>query len=123
MHGGWVHLLGNIWFLKVFGDRVEARFGRLRFFFLYLLFGILGALCQFVVSPHSKTPIIGASGAIAGVMGAYLCFFPRGRIKTIVPSIFFYQIVTLPAFVMLGYWFFARSLETSKRTGILTKLE
>jgi len=110
LHGGFVHLLGNMVFLNVFGDRLEAKFGHLRFIFFFMLFGVLAAFFQFVINPCSQVPNLGASGAIAGLMGAYLCLFPRARIKVLVPVFFFFHIITLPAFLMLGYWFLIQAL-------------
>ena len=110
LHGSWAHLLGNMLFLNIFGDNIEARLGKLRFLFFYIIFGVSGAFLQFVVNPASRLPNLGASGAIAGVMGAYLCLFPRAKIKVLVPSFIFYRIVTLPAFFMLGYWFLIQAL-------------
>ncbi len=89
MHGGFIHIASNLWFLWIFGDNVEARFGPLRFSLFYLMCGVLGCLGHFVVAPQSTVPIVGASGAIAGVLGAYLVFFPRVRILSLVPVFIF----------------------------------
>ncbi len=105
LHGGFMHLGGNMLFLWIFGDNVEDRLGHLRFLFFYLCCGVLAILAQVIVSPNSEVPIIGASGAIAGVMGAYLIRFPRARIYTLIFVFFFVRIVSIPALVFLGFWF------------------
>lgn len=105
LHGGWMHLLGNMLFLYIFGDNVEDRFGHFRFFIFYFIAGITAALTQVFMFPDSVIPMVGASGAIAGVLGAYVLMFPRARIITLIPIIFFFDIVELPAFVFLGIWF------------------
>jgi membrane associated rhomboid family serine protease len=104
LHGSWSHVLGNMWYLWIFGDNVEDRVGHGRFIVFYLLCGIVAALGQIAVDPHSTLPTIGASGAIAGVMGAYFILYPRSRVLTLIPWIFL-QIVELPAIVLLGFWF------------------
>ena len=104
LHGSWSHVLGNMWYLWIFGDNVEDRVGHGRFILFYLLCGIAAALGQIAVDPHSTLPTIGASGAIAGVMGAYFVLYPRSRVLTLIPWIFL-QIVELPATVLLGFWF------------------
>ena len=104
LHGGWMHLLGNMWFLWLFGNNVEDSMTRPRFVAFYLLSGIGAALVQVVASPASEIPMVGASGAISGVMGAYLVLFPRVRVYTMVPLGFFIQQIPLPAWVMLIYW-------------------
>jgi membrane associated rhomboid family serine protease len=104
LHGSWSHVLGNMWYLWIFGDNVEDRVGHGRFIVFYLLCGIVAALGQVAVAPHSTLPTIGASGAIAGVMGAYFILYPRSRVLTLIPWIFL-QIVELPATVLLGFWF------------------
>ncbi len=101
MHGGWFHLLGNMWFLHVFGNNVEDVMGRGRFIVFYLLCGLAAAAAQVAASPDSAAPMVGASGAIGGVMGAYVLLYPRARVRTFM-FIFFLDV---PAFVMLGYWF------------------
>lgn len=101
LHGSWFHLLGNMWFLHVFGNNVEDVMGRGRFLGFYLLAGLGAAAAQVAQSPSSAIPMVGASGAIGGVMGAYVALYPRARIHTFV-FLFFLE---LPAIVMLGYWF------------------
>ena len=105
LHGGWLHLIGNMWYLWIFGDNIEDRLGRGRFLVFYLLAGIVAAALQYALNPGSRMPTVGASGAIAGVLGAYLAAFPRARIVTIVPLFPFFQVMALPALVVLGLWF------------------
>src|SRR3954452_12011527 len=105
LHGSWSHVIGNMWYLWIFGDNVEDRVGHGRFIVFYLLCGMAAALGQVAVDPSSTLPTIGASGAIAGVMGAYFVLYPHSRVLTLVPIIFFIQIVELPAIILLGFWF------------------
>jgi membrane associated rhomboid family serine protease len=105
MHGGWMHIIGNMWFLWVFGDNVEDAFGHLKYLVFYLLCGIAAAFTQVIFSPGSRLPMVGASGAIAGVMGAYLIKFPRSRIITLVFIFIFITTIEVPAGLMLAYWF------------------
>jgi membrane associated rhomboid family serine protease len=104
LHGSWMHLLGNMWFLWIFGDNVEDSMTRPRFAAFYLLCGLAAAAAQIVTSPSSPVPMVGASGAISGVMGGYLVLYPRVRVFALVPLGFFLTSVALPAWVMLGYW-------------------
>jgi membrane associated rhomboid family serine protease len=105
LHGSWVHLLGNMWFLFLFGNNVEDSMGHRRFLGFYLLTGVAAALLQIVIYPGSAVPMVGASGAISGVMGAYLVLYPRVRVWTIVPIGFFLTSIPLPAWTMLLFWF------------------
>ncbi len=105
LHGGWLHLLGNCWFLWVFGNNVEDAMGHRRFLVFYLLTGLAAAAAQIAVGPESAIPMVGASGAISGVMGAYIVLYPRVRVHTLVPLLIIFFRVTLPAWVMLGLWF------------------
>jgi membrane associated rhomboid family serine protease len=102
LHGSWSHVIGNMWYLWIFGDNVEDRLGHGRFVAFYLVCGIAAAVGQTVMDPRSLLPMIGASGAIAGVMGAYFVLYPRSRVLTL---IIFVRIVELPAIVLLGFWF------------------
>ena len=104
MHGGWLHLLGNLWFLWVFGNNVEDAMGHGRFLAFYLLSGVAAAAAQVAVEPGSAVPMVGASGAISGVMGAYAVLYPRVRIHTLVVLVVLFFRVAIPAWVMLGYW-------------------
>lgn len=103
LHGSWAHLLGNLWFLWVFGNNVEDSMGRQRFVVFYLLCGIGAAFAQVIAEPASIIPMVGASGAISGVMGAYVVLYPRVRVYTLVPLLFFF-VIPVPAWLMLGYW-------------------
>jgi membrane associated rhomboid family serine protease len=104
LHGGWLHLIGNMWFLWIFGDNVESAFGSFAYLVFYLTCGISASFVQFAAEPLSRVPTIGASGAIAGVMGAYLFLYPRARVLTLIPFIFYFT-MEIPAYVMLVYWF------------------
>lgn len=104
LHGSWLHLLGNMWFLWLFGNNVEDAMGRPRFLVFYLLCGLAAALLQVLTNPNSGVPMVGASGAISGVMGAYLVLYPRVRVFAMVPLGFLLTSVALPAWTMLGYW-------------------
>jgi membrane associated rhomboid family serine protease len=106
LHGSWMHLIGNMWFLWLFGNNIEDSMTRGRFVIFYLLCGLAAALLQTMVNPRSIVPMVGASGAISGVMGAYLVLYPRVRVFTMVPLGFFLTSVALPAWVMLLYWAF-----------------
>src|SRR5215472_10254048 len=105
LHGGWIHLLGNMWTLWIFGDNVEDRLGRVRYLGLYLASGLAAALLHIFTNAGSGVPTIGASGAIAGVMGAYFRFYPHARIQTLVPPFVFGPYFVLPAILFLGWWF------------------
>lgn len=104
LHGGFLHIISNMLFLWIFGDNVEAKSGFLLFPILYLLSGIIGALAQYIFMPDSTIPMLGASGAIAGVLGAYFSWFPHHSVKTLVPVFGFFTIVNIPASFMLFYW-------------------
>jgi membrane associated rhomboid family serine protease len=106
LHGSWMHLLGNMWFLWLFGNNIEDSMTRPRFVAFYLLTGLAAALAQVAANPQSEVPMVGASGAISGVMGAYLVLFPRARIYTMIPLGFILQSIALPAWAMLIYWAF-----------------
>jgi len=110
LHGGWLHLLGNMWFLYIFGDNVEDILGHGRYVFFYLASGVGANLIFLSFSPHTLAPLVGASGAIAGVMGAYFILFPRARVLTLVPIFFFITILQLPAYFFLGFWFIMQFL-------------
>ncbi|MFN7982882.1 MAG: rhomboid family intramembrane serine protease [Vicinamibacterales bacterium] len=105
LHGSWWHVIGNMWYLWIFGDNVEDRMGHGRFLVFYLLCGVTAAVGQILMNPDSLLPTIGASGAIAGVMGAYLVLYPKSRVLTLVTLVFFYEIIELPAVALLGVWF------------------
>jgi len=105
LHGGWMHILGNMWFLHIFGDNVEDRFGHWGYLGFYLACGVAASAMQLVSAPDSPVPTIGASGAIAGVMGAYLVSYPHARVLAVIPIFYFLQMVVLPAWIFLGIWF------------------
>ncbi|NOX38475.1 MAG: rhomboid family intramembrane serine protease [Calditrichaeota bacterium] len=104
LHGGWLHIIGNMWFLWIFGDNVEDRMGHGRYLAFYILSGIGASLFHIYLNPTSTVPTIGASGAIAGVMGAYFILYPFARVITLVPIFIFVDIIEIPAFFFLGFW-------------------
>ena len=106
LHGGWMHIIGNMWFLWIFGDNVEDVMGHGKYLIFYLLCGVAAGMTQVMFNPHSRLPMVGASGAIAGVMGAYLIKFPQSRIVTVVFIFIFLTRIEVPAVLMLLYWFF-----------------
>jgi membrane associated rhomboid family serine protease len=110
LHGGWMHLIGNMWFLWIFGNNVEDSMGHRRFALFYLLCGLAAATFQVVSQPDSAVPMVGASGAIGGVMGAYIVLYPRVRVHMLVILGFWVTRIVVPAFFMLGYWFLLQLL-------------
>ncbi len=105
LHGGWIHLLGNMWVLWIFGDNVEERLGRVRYLVLYFFGGFVAALMHILTNPTSGIPTIGASGAVACVMGVYFRLYPFARVEAVIPPFFFGPTVVLPAVLFLGFWF------------------
>ena len=105
LHGSFLHLLGNMWSLYIFGDNVEDRLGHFRYLMFYLLCGLASGVSHLVINWHSEIATIGASGAIAGVMGAYFVLYPQAKVLTLIPIFFFFHFVELPAFLFLGIWF------------------
>jgi len=105
MHGGWMHIIGNMWFLFVFGDNVEDAMGRARYLLFYVACGLAAAAAQVLASPASAVPMVGASGAIGGVMGAYAVMYPHARIDVLFIFGFFVRVIPISAVMMLGYWF------------------
>jgi len=105
LHGGWLHIIGNMLYLWIFGNNVEDRMGRLPYLVFYLVGGIVAALAQVAIDPSSEAPLVGASGAIAAALGAYLVLFPGARILSLVFLGFFYQLLEVPAVLILGFWF------------------
>lgn len=118
LHGGWLHLLGNMWFLWVFGDNVEDRLGHLAYIWFYLLCGLGAGVLHLLLNANSKLPTLGASGAISGVLGAYLILFPRARVLTLVFLVFFIFTVELPAVLVLGWWFVIQFLSGLESLGM-----
>jgi membrane associated rhomboid family serine protease len=104
LHGGWFHIIGNMWYLWIFGDNVEDRMGHIKYLIFYVLCGYAAGFAHLFTNPSSGIPTVGASGAIAGVMGAYLISYPRARVWTLIPVFFFVQFVELPAVIFLGFW-------------------
>jgi membrane associated rhomboid family serine protease len=121
LHGGWMHILGNMWFLWIFGNNVEDSMGHFRFLVFYLLIGSVAGLGHVVSDPGSPVPTVGASGAVSGVMGAYMVLYPRARVATAFWFVIFVRMVELPAFVLLGLWFgfqlFSTMLQPPGATG------
>jgi membrane associated rhomboid family serine protease len=111
LHGGWLHLIGNMLYLWIFGNNIEDRFGRLGFLIFYLAGGVAAVVAQVAVDPNSPVPLVGASGAIAATLGAYLVLFPRARVLALVFLGFFYQLLEIPAVVVLGFWFVLQLIE------------
>lgn len=105
LHGGWLHIIGNLWFLWVFGNNVEDAMGHARFVAFYLACGLAAAAAQMLSQPASQIPMVGASGAIGGVMGAYALLYPHNRIDTLIILGFYVRTIAVPAYLMLGYWF------------------
>jgi len=104
MHGGWMHILGNMLYLWIFGDNIEDNFGHGKFLIFYLICGVVASFSHILVDPDSVIPSLGASGAIAGVLGAYLILFPKNRVRTLLPLGFLWTTIELPAVVVLGFW-------------------
>jgi rhomboid family protein len=117
MHGGWMHLIGNMVFFWVFGNNIEDAMGHVRFAVFYLVCGVAAAAAQSFLDPTSTIPMVGASGAISGVLGGYLLLYPRVRVHALLPLGFYITTVTLPAFVMLGYWILLQLLGTLPALG------
>ena len=121
LHAGWLHLVGNLWYLWIFGDNVEDRLGHAGYLLFYLAAGAASGALHVLVNPLSPVPTIGASGAIAGVLGAYLVMFPRARVITLVPLFVFFKVMALPAVLVLGLWFvfqfFSGALALAYATG------
>ncbi len=117
LHGGWLHIIGNMWFLWIFGDNIEDSMGHFGYLAFYLICGIGAGLAHTFANLGSTVPSVGASGAISGVMGAYIVLYPNARVLTLVPLVFFFFTVQLPAFVILGYWFLIQFLSGMATAG------
>jgi membrane associated rhomboid family serine protease len=113
LHGGWLHIISNMLFLHIFGDSVEDRMGHVRYLLFYLLVGAMANGAQAYFTPTSAIPLIGASGAIAGVLGAYFFYYPYSEVETLIPIFFFITIRSIPAFIFLGYWFILQTLNST----------
>jgi rhomboid family protein len=110
LHGGWLHLIGNMWYLWIFGDNIEDRLGHFSYLIFYLLCGLGAGVVHTILNYDVRVPSIGASGAIAGVLGAYLVSYPGARILTLIPIFIFMQIIEIPAVIVLGFWFIMQFL-------------
>ncbi|UWR10277.1 rhomboid family intramembrane serine protease [Sulfitobacter mediterraneus] len=110
LHGGWMHLLGNMLFLWIFGDNIEDEMGHVRYLLFYIACGVAAGLAQVWFEPSSRVPMVGASGAIAGVMGAYLLLFPKAKVDILIIFVVFFRIFPIPAWIMLALWFGAQFL-------------
>ena len=110
LHGGWMHVIGNMWYLWIFGNNVEDKLGHFRFVVFYFLAGLIASLTYVATNANSQVPMIGASGAIAGVLGAYIITFPQARVLTLIWFGFFVRIVAIPALYVLGFWFIIQLL-------------
>jgi membrane associated rhomboid family serine protease len=117
LHGGWLHLIGNMWYLWIFGDNIEAAMGRVRYLAFYLLCGVLASLSHVFSDPSSVVPSLGASGAISGVLGAYGLLYPRARVLVLIPLGFFMRLMYIPAGFVLGFWFVLQLLSGSMSSG------
>ncbi len=118
IHGGWMHIIGNMWYLWIFGDNIEDRTGHFRFFLFYVLCGLAAGVSYIIINPASNLPTIGASGAISGVMGAYLVLFPRARILTLIFLIIFIQVIEIPVIFFLGFWILIQVISGGIKSGL-----
>ncbi len=116
-HGGWMHLIGNMVFFWVFGNNIEDAMGHVRFAFFYILCGIAAAAAQVAVTPNSAVPMVGASGAISGILGAYLLLYPRVRVHALLFLFFYVSSITIPAYLMLGYWILIQFVSSLSQLG------
>ncbi|HET9757738.1 MAG TPA: rhomboid family intramembrane serine protease [Candidatus Limnocylindrales bacterium] len=123
LHGSLLHIGGNMLYLWIFGNNIEDRFGSLRFLVFYLVGGVVAALAQVAIAPTSTIPTIGASGAIAATLGAYLVLFPRARVTTAIFLVFFFQLIDIPAALVLGFWFFLQLLDGLGSLGVSNSTE
>jgi len=117
LHGGWFHIIGNMWFLTVFGDNVEDSMGQVRFIIFYLLCGLIAASIQILFNPSSPVPMVGASGAISGIMGAYMILYPKAPVHLLIFFGFFIERVIVPAYFMMAYWFVLQLIGALPSTG------
>ena len=119
IHGGWMHVIGNMWYLWIFGDNIEDSTGHWRFLIFYILCGMLAGIMHILMNPFSTIPTIGASGAIAGVMGAYFLLFPKSKILTLIFIFIFIQIIEIPAVFFLGFWILLQFISGSMSKGLV----
>lgn len=123
LHGDILHILSNMWFLIVFGDNVNARLSPFGFLALYIISGVVGGLAQYIFMPSADIPMLGASGAVAGILGCYAVLFPHARIKTLIFIVFFVTIIEISALFMLGYWFVLQIISGAGSLGELNSAE
>jgi len=121
VHGGWLHLLGNMLYLWIFGDNVEDTLGHIKYLCFYIMCGVMASLTHGFLNLNSQVPVVGASGAIGGVLGAYMFLFPKARIKTALILLVFVQVVSIPAVILLGYWILIQILSGMTEFGSLTR--
>lgn len=121
LHGGFLHIISNMWFLWIFGDNVESFFGKFFYPFVYIGSGLAGNFLQYFLYPTSTIPMLGASGAVSGILGAYYVLYPHSRIKTILPIFFFITVAEIPAVIYLFYWFFIQLFSGVASVGISTQ--
>ncbi|OGW02785.1 MAG: rhomboid family intramembrane serine protease [Nitrospinae bacterium RIFCSPLOWO2_12_39_16] len=117
MHGGFMHIIGNMLYLWIFGNNIEDSMGHIRFIFFYLICGTVASLTHIFLAPNSKIPMVGASGAVSGILGAYLLLFPHARILTLVTFGFFIKMIKIPAMVVLGFWIVLQFLNSTVASG------
>jgi membrane associated rhomboid family serine protease len=120
LHAGWLHVIGNMWYLWIFGDNVEDRLGHFTFLIFYLLCGLGAGIVHTILNANTVIPSVGASGAIAGVLGAYLISYPFARVLTLVPIFIFIQVIEIPALIVLGFWFFMQFLNGTATLAMTT---
>ena len=118
LHGGWLHIIGNMLYLWIFGDNIEDNLGHFKFLGFYLGCGFFASAAHFIFNIHSAIPTIGASGAIAGILGAYFILFPKARVHVLIPIIYFIKIIKIPAFIVLGFWFFIQVINSLPSPGM-----
>jgi membrane associated rhomboid family serine protease len=120
LHAGWLHVLGNMWYLWIFGDNVEDRLGHLTFLLFYVLCGLGAGVVHTILNANTLVPSVGASGAIAGVLGAYLISYPFARVLTLIPIFIFIQVIEIPALIVLGFWFLMQFLNGTASLAMTT---
>ena len=118
MHSGWLHFLGNMLYLWIFADNIEDKIGSKNFIIFYLFCGVIAAISQYLSNTKTSIPMIGASGAIAGVLGAYIYLFPKAKITVIMPMLIFFFTVKLPSYIVLGFWFFIQFININDNSNI-----
>jgi len=122
IHGGWLHILGNMWYLWIFGDNIEDRLGHFRYLLFYLGLGIVASIVHMMDNSGSTAPVVGASGALAGVLGAYFIVYPRSRILSLIPIFIFFTVLEVPAIIFIGIWFLIQLFNTLSMGGAATSV-